>query len=382
MRRTFSATLLFIIALMATAQHSGRSLSREAALKGRDATVEEWRKEQQVLLQDVERDKVCRIGSLSMPFSMQTFGEKPSDGRSLWISLHGGGSAAPSINDGQWENQKHLYQPAEGIYVCPRAPWNDWDMWFKPAIDSLYEQLIRCMVVYHDVNPDKVYLMGYSAGGDGVWRMAPRTADHWAAASMMAGHPGDVDLTGLRNLPFMIWCGSEDAAYNRNRECTQRGLVMDSLRRADSEGYVHSTHIVAGKPHWMDLEDKAALPWMAQYRRQSYPNVIKWCQGDNMRANFYWLTIPNPEEAAKGKMLWASIKDNTISIERCDYSQITINLNDSLVNLDRNIKIVWQGKTLFRGKIPRTEQTLRSTLRASGDPNFCFPASITVKSGE
>jgi dienelactone hydrolase len=28
-----------------------------------------------------------------------------------------------------------------------------------------------------DVNPNKVYVMGYSAGGDGVWRLAPRMAD-------------------------------------------------------------------------------------------------------------------------------------------------------------------------------------------------------------
>ena len=66
-------------------------------------------------------------------------------------------------------------------------------------------------------NPDKVYLMGYSAGGDGVYQLAPRMADRFAAASMMAGHPGNASPLGLRNLPFAIFSGADDAAYNRNK---------------------------------------------------------------------------------------------------------------------------------------------------------------------
>ncbi|MBR4528161.1 MAG: alpha/beta hydrolase, partial [Bacteroidaceae bacterium] len=112
---------------------------------------------------------------------------------------------------------KRLYRPAEGVYVAPRAPWDAWDMWFQRPIDGMYSDLIRLMVANYDVNPNKVYLLGYSAGGDGVWRLAPRLADYWAATSMMAGHPGDVRLENLLNTPFMIWMGSNDAAYDRNK---------------------------------------------------------------------------------------------------------------------------------------------------------------------
>ena len=56
-----------------------------------------------------------------MPFFYKIFGEKPKGGRSLWISMHGGGNAPAALNDSQYENQKRLYQPAEGIYLAPRA---------------------------------------------------------------------------------------------------------------------------------------------------------------------------------------------------------------------------------------------------------------------
>jgi hypothetical protein len=34
---------------------------------------------------------------------------------------------------------------------------------------------------------------------------------------MMAGHPNNANPLGLRNLPFMIFAGGKDAAYNRNK---------------------------------------------------------------------------------------------------------------------------------------------------------------------
>tara|TARA_B110000114_G_scaffold66700_1_gene70759 strand:- start:2715 stop:2942 length:228 start_codon:yes stop_codon:yes gene_type:complete len=35
----------------------------------------------------------------AMPFYYQIFGDAPSDGRSLFISLHGGGGTTSTIND-------------------------------------------------------------------------------------------------------------------------------------------------------------------------------------------------------------------------------------------------------------------------------------------
>ena len=187
----------------------------------------QWRDSVHTALSYAYQDEVLKIGQYKMPIWWKVYGNKPADGRSLYISLHGGGGAPAATNNQQWENQKRLYEPAEGVYLCPRAITDTWDLHFRPESDGFYEQIIQMAVVFLDVNPNKVYIMGYSAGGDGVWRIAPRMADHWAAASMMAGHPGDVSLLPLRNLPFMIWCGALDDAYNRNKECEARIKEMD-----------------------------------------------------------------------------------------------------------------------------------------------------------
>ena len=118
------------------------------------------------------------------------------------------------------------------------------------------------------VNPDRVYLMGYSAGGDGVYQLAPRMADRFAAASMMAGHPNDASPLGLRNLPFMICMGGERRRLQAQRGGGRSGARSSTRwRQDDPGGYVHETHLVKGKGHWMDREDAAAVPWMAKRER-------------------------------------------------------------------------------------------------------------------
>jgi hypothetical protein len=127
----------------------------------------------------------------------------------------------------------------------------------------------------------------------------------------------------------------------------------------------------------MDGEDRAAVPWMAQYTRNPYPARVVWVQGDVMKDAFYWLGVPL-SQADKGKELVASVKDNVITIEKSDYSQVTVYLNDTLADLDKPVKILSGGKVLFEGLVARSPKTMLSTLNARGDLSYIFPARVEV----
>ena len=336
-----------------------------------------WLSDSKAAMASVYNDKLAKDGDLEMPLWWTVNGSKPEGGYPLYISLHGGGGAPPRLNDQQWDNQKKLYSPKNAVYLAPRAPWNTWDLWFHEGIDPLYEQVIRMCEAYLDVNPDKVYIMGYSAGGDGVWREAPRMADHWAAASMMAGHPGDISMLNLRNTPFMIWCGGEDSAYERNLRCTERGVELDSLQKADPQGYVHKTTIVEGAGHWMNRVDTTAVTWMAAYTRNTAPKKIVWRQEEVLKRFFYWIEAPQ-DQLARGKQVRLEVDGNRIVIERCDYSSLTLWLNDRVVDLDREVVVESAGKTLFKGKLQRSSAMMMESLYERNDPGYIFPAKITV----
>ena len=386
-------------------QPSG-SLTKAEAEQARLQVIEDWKKSEKDKVQKIDSEKkVTDIDGHVMKFLIDTYGAEPQGGHSLWISLHGGGATTASENDGQWANQQVMYQranpkqPAEGVYLSPRAYKDAADMWYFRGNDGLFRQIIETMVIMHGVNPDKVYLMGYSAGGDGVWRMAPRLADHWAAASMMAGHPGSVRFENLRNLPFMMWVGSEDKDYDRNTKVPEASGKIDALQAKDSEGYIHELHVQQGRPHWMELDDAAAFPWMAKYTRNPYPKKIVWRQENEEKkmpeAFFYWLKVADKHITARsdddapgssnerkpylGKELTASIDGNTITIGKCDYSSFTIYLNDKMVDLDKEVSVVFNGKNLFKGKVDRTLDVLKQTMAERNDPSYVFPAQIIVK---
>ena len=323
-------------------------------------------------------ERRLRDGELVMPFYYQVFGEKPSTGRRLYISMHGGGGAPKHVNDQQWENQKRLYRPAEGVYLVPRAPTDTWNLWHQGHIDKMFSRLIENLIVFEDVDPNRVYLMGYSAGGDGVYQLAPRMADQLAAASMMAGHPNETSPLGLRNLPFAIFCGGRDGGYDRNKVAAQWGDKLAELQQADPDGYCHRVTIYPDKGHWMDRQDADALPWMATYRRNLLPKRIVWKQDDVTHDRFYWLAVDAENRKARSEVV-AELADQRISVTAPELDRLTVRLCDAMLDLDAPVEIVAGEKTVFSGNVQRTIGTLAKTLTERGDPTAVFPAELTVE---
>ena len=362
---------------------------KRAALGGREfATVALTREHAQQAQQFLWADHVDRIqrtraaemkarvltdGKLKMPFYYSVKGKKPSGGRSLYISLHGGGGAPKRVNDGQWNNQKRLYSVREGVYLAPRAPTDAWNMWHQGHIDGLFDRLIENLIVFEGVNPNRVYVLGYSAGGDGVFRLGPRMADRLAAASMMAGHPGNASPVSLRNTPFSIHVGAKDSAYKRNKVAPEWGRKLDALQKDDPGGYVHWTKVYAGKGHWMDRQDAAALPWMARHTRDPLPTRIVWKQ--DTHARFYWLAV---EKLQPGAVVRADRKGQTIDLQGGGLSQLSIRANDRMLNLDEPVTVTSQGKQVYQGRLVRSIGTLATTLAERGDPASIFSAEIVV----
>ena len=318
------------------------------------------------------------LGDLRMPFDFTVFGEAPAGGRSLYISMHGGGGAPKRVNDRQWENQKRLYKPNEGIYLSPRAPTDTWNLWHQAHIDLFFDRLIENLIVLEDVNPDRVYLMGYSAGGDGVFQLAPRMADRLAAAAMMAGHPNETSPLGLRNLPFTLHMGELDSAYDRNKKAAEWQVKLKELQQADPQGYEHWVHIHKGKAHWMDREDAEAIPWMAARTRQPLPSRIVWKQDDVVRERFYWLAV-DPMQINDRAEIVAERDGNEFSIATTSSERVSLLLNDELADLDKPIIVRVNGGEAQEVPALRTIATMARTLNQRGDRNQLFSAEIQLQ---
>ncbi|MHC4839255.1 MAG: dienelactone hydrolase family protein, partial [Planctomycetota bacterium] len=349
-----------------------------AAILGPQAQL--WDRHRETILRERAREmaaEVLQIGRLKFRFGFETYGEAPPSGHALYISLHGGGGAPAEVNDQQWVNQRRLYQPAEGIYLAPRAPTDTWNLWHQEHVDDFLDRLIENMIVFHGVDPNRVYLMGYSAGGDGVYQLAPRMADRFAAAAMMAGHPNDARPDSLANLPFTLHMGAEDAAYDRNKVAAQWKEELAALEAAAGPGaYPHWVEIHEGKGHWMDREDASAVPWMAKHVRQLRPERVVWLQDDVVHDRFYWLKVDEPK--ARSRVV-VSREGNRFTIEQAEgLEALTLRLDESMVDFSEEVVVVLGEEELFRGMVAPSLDVQRRTLAERGDPHGVFSAEIRL----
>ncbi len=374
MHLIFALFLTFVLAGVAA---DAGGLDRAAAKAALDGAWKERVVELKTERAAEMEEKAITVADKTLHWKERVFGDAPSAGHSLWISMHGGGNAPPAVNDAQWVNQFGLYKPEEGIYVAPRAPTDTWNLWHEAHIDPMFDRLIEDYVVLRGVNPDRVYLMGYSAGGDGVWQLAPRMADRWAAAAMMAGHPNDASLLPLRNLSFALFVGGDDSAYGRNEVVAERAVKLDELEKADPGGYEHFARIYPGLPHWMDRKDAEALPWMAKHSRQPWPKKIVWVQDDVTHARFYWLAVP--KEAARAKQqITAEVAGQTIRLTGDVPPQMTVRLSDELLDLDQPVQVLVNGREVFNARVQRSAEVIRASLRERADPRSAATAEIVL----
>lgn len=327
---------------------------------------------------DEMSERAISIDGKTLRFDHTSFGDEAPGERSLYISMHGGGNTRPEVNTRSWKRHQNLYKLDAGIYLCPRAPTDTWNMWHQAHIDPLFDRLISNLIVFEGVDPKRVYLMGYSAGGDGVYQVAPRTADRWAAAAMMAGHPNETSPLGLRNIGFALHMGGEDKAYNRNRVAREWKEKLAELRKQDPTGYRHQAQIHEGKGHWMELQDAVAIPWMAKFVRDLRPKRVVWLQDDVTHGRFYWLAVDKDQQRQR-TLVKASREGQVIDIETEDVDAITVLLDDQMLDLSQPVTIKFNGQERFSGSVERTIAALAESLAERSDPDAMFAARVRVE---
>lgn len=373
MKTIFISTFFICSTLLLSAQSLTKSQSDELS----ERLIAKRQSESTSKFGSEWKNRELKNGEFSMKFGYKVFGEKPADGRAMYISMHGGGATTPEMNDGQWNNQKMLYTPQEGVYFVPRSPSDTWNMWHQEYMDGFIEKAIELAIIEEGVNPNKIYIMGYSAGGDGTYQLAPRLADLWAGAAMSAGHPGDAQIESLRNLPFALYMGAKDTPYNRNGLAHKWGIKHDSLSNADKGAYIHDVKIFEQHSHWMKRDDSVSMTWLPQFKRNPIPNKVVWVQDDVIRNKFYWLEATEMGKM-QGEKIVAEYSEGRIDILEATPSSFIIGLNDKMMNLDKPLSVYYNGKKIFKGKVVRTKANIEDDVKAMRDKELIFPVKLRV----
>ncbi len=288
----------------------------------------------------------------------------------------------------------------------PRGVRDTWDCHFNPESYPLYDRLIENMIAFYDVDPNRVYLTGFSAGGDGVYAIVAKMADRFAAANMSAGHPNGLPLWNLYNMPLQLQVGENDTAYERNVVTARYGRLLDEYQEELGGGYIHNTYIHQGQGHnfrdnsmsdqkvmadsaaWLESGDSAvvevdanAIRFMEQYVREPLPERVVWdlSQRAEQRTgeSFYWLQADS--QLTEGKIVVSCDREtNSITVEECSIAgEVTFLLSNDMLDLFAPVTINTPDGSDTVTVAPDYDLLYETTMER-GDCNYQFAAKITV----
>ena len=107
--------VLYPTGVAAGSKTAEKKLSKAEAKAVAEQIKAQWLADTKVRLASVYNNKVAKSDTLTMPLWWRVYGQKPADGYSLYISLHGGGGVPAADNDQQWET------PLSSCRLCLRG---------------------------------------------------------------------------------------------------------------------------------------------------------------------------------------------------------------------------------------------------------------------
>ena len=352
---------------------------------------------------EIKRMEIPCQNKMSLRFYEKVIGKPDPNGYALFICLHGGGQTSPATNDKQW----HDIIPFEAngfrngtIAVAPRGINNAWNLHFIDESYPAFVRLIEDYIIFKNVDPNRVYLMGFSAGGDGTYQISERIPFMLAACSPQAGHPNGVTTVNLCNLPTYLAAGEKDGAFKRNQICVDYYRQIIGHNGQLCGNYIAKVEVVAGSGHsfqcwrtprnsFFNGEKQAkksndtAFTFMYSYTRNPNPPGIScdvkqfltplrnyYTQRGN---SFYNIEIgKNPTNMIQIQINYGN---NTIHVK--EGNNFRINLISSLFKKGNAVAVTANGKTETYN-LQRDHNYALSNMRLFCDPNFGYDSFIDI----
>lgn len=348
----------------------------------------------------------------TMPFYWGTKGTaKSNQDYPFFLYLHGSGP-----KEREWSNGIKLglrFEDSPSVYFIPQIPnEGEYYRWWQRAKQLAWDKLLRQVLASGQVDPNRLYMFGISEGGYGSQRLGSFYADYLAGAGPMAGGEPlkNAPAENLRNTAFSLRTGDQDFGFYRDKLTRYTKRALDSLQLAHPDGYVHNVELLPGYGHSIDYNP--TTPWLKQHVRNPYPKHVTWenFEMDGLYRNgFYNIYVnrrSNPDESTRtmyemdidGNNIdlrvslvtysttetdskWGIALDFTKQYTPATTGEITLYLNNHLVDLSRPVTLTVNGKQVFQGTLPARLENMVNSCAEFFDPARIYPASIRIDLG-
>jgi dienelactone hydrolase len=308
-------------------------------------------------------------------------------GKGLILVLHGGG--AKGNPDRSWGTAQGIWSGAipRGFgTIIPRVFKQADGAWNVAENIGYVDALIRAAKRDHDIDTNRVYVVGHSMGGGGAWGFGHIMADEFAgfvagagAAPMTSKGPAPGVCENLYNSRGWIWHSTDDknVVVKPDQVCTQKLKELQGEHPGGYEFvYKEYTNIGHGFP-----KDGLGKPmqYITQKQRDPFPKKVVFCPTMQQKNQLFWFQINTVEPVTWYQPVFWAENDgkNTITVTGTK-KNFTIYFHPDMVDYSQPVKIIADGTEVFNGEIKSSMGTLLETAEKYYDPKMYFTAKVVV----
>jgi len=258
--------------------------------------------------------------------------------------------------------------PDNYILVSPDA---DYGMWWGDDQIRMFEDLLDRIVQDYAVDPDRIYLHGFSNGGIATFLYGFRHPDRLAAVASMEGDSRHADGSrgvetemslNMRNSPILILHGDRDnvISIEPNRKLVEflnRNLIPHKY--IELQGVGHS--VTFGTYH------KKVMDFFRKHKRNPAPKKLNLVVDDMKYNRNFWVRVEEKVDPLERAQVNAEIKKNLFVLKTKNVKKISLLLNDFHYEDGTEYEIKLNKKTIFKGFLKLDPGLLLESLRTEND---------------
>lgn len=230
---------------------------------------------------------------ITLPYRELDMNQELEGASLLVIQLHGG-TARGNDNKAQLDasavDSVEIYlrvHKAKAIFLLPQCDksrvWNESSRSQETPMTEVLAHWLEYFIQTHDIDVNRIYITGYSAGGSGTWRMLNDNTETFAAACIAAATPLMVEAKNVAKTPVYAIAGTDDTIMDAEKiEAFTTSLTsMGGEARFD---------LLEGKDHFGTCDDaltRERLAWMFSHRRNTPSAITPICPTEELPQHIY-----------------------------------------------------------------------------------------------
>jgi len=214
------------------------------------------------------------------------------------------------------------------------------------------------------VDPDRIYLMGYSMGGGGTWNVGTRRPDAFAALGPVYGgwdYHGWIDAADYAGLrPFERFFKEASSSFSQVESLLTTPVFVNHGDADPQVDVDYSRYIVRmlqrwgydvrywehpGWRHQQFEEEHWLIEWFLRHKLDRNPREVRLRASSLTGARSHWLQVEQREHPYEFMQARARVLDaSTIEVNTANVLQFKLTPGTALVDHSKPVNIIWNGR--------------------------------------